>query len=187
MKRRSRTTLHSISTTASGRARSIAAGPGPAVIVIHEMPGLHPLVMRFADSRGGRGHDGVPARACSASRGASDDGLRSSRRCCEASASAASSPSGPPTARARSSIGCARWRVRSHAECGGRGVGAVGMCFTGRLRPGDDDRAGGGRAGAVAAVVAAADRLEEARRGDRTYRRRKSSARSGVSRKRIYR
>jgi dienelactone hydrolase len=24
-------------------------GTGPAVIVIHEMPGLHPLVMRFAD------------------------------------------------------------------------------------------------------------------------------------------
>ena len=24
-------------------------GAGPAVIVIHEMPGLHPLVIRFAD------------------------------------------------------------------------------------------------------------------------------------------
>ncbi|MBV9904345.1 MAG: dienelactone hydrolase family protein, partial [Alphaproteobacteria bacterium] len=24
-------------------------GSGPAVIVIHEMPGLHPLVVRFAD------------------------------------------------------------------------------------------------------------------------------------------
>src|SRR5438128_4913168 len=24
-------------------------GSGPAVIVIHEMPGLHPLVLRFAD------------------------------------------------------------------------------------------------------------------------------------------
>ncbi len=24
-------------------------GTGPAVIVIHEMPGLHPLVIRFAD------------------------------------------------------------------------------------------------------------------------------------------
>src|SRR6476659_2947211 len=24
-------------------------GAGPAVIVIHEMPGLHPLVLRFAD------------------------------------------------------------------------------------------------------------------------------------------
>ena len=36
-------------------------GSGPAVIVIHEMPGLHPLVIRFADrvrraarQRGGR-------------------------------------------------------------------------------------------------------------------------------------
>ena len=29
-------------------------GSGPAVIVIHEMPGLHPLVARFADrARGG--------------------------------------------------------------------------------------------------------------------------------------
>ena len=24
-------------------------GSGPAVIIIHEMPGLHPLVVRFAD------------------------------------------------------------------------------------------------------------------------------------------
>ena len=26
-----------------------ASGSGPAVIIIHEIPGLHPLVVRFAD------------------------------------------------------------------------------------------------------------------------------------------
>ena len=26
-------------------------GSGPAVIIMHEMPGLHPLVIRFADNR----------------------------------------------------------------------------------------------------------------------------------------
>ncbi len=30
-------------------------GSGPAVIVIHEMPGLHPLVIRFADLSPPRG------------------------------------------------------------------------------------------------------------------------------------
>jgi dienelactone hydrolase len=39
-----------------GPARSGGAGQGPAVIMIHEIPGLHSLVIRFADrvARGGR-------------------------------------------------------------------------------------------------------------------------------------
>ena len=31
------------------KRRVYKRGSGPAVIVIHEMPGLHPLVVRFAD------------------------------------------------------------------------------------------------------------------------------------------
>jgi dienelactone hydrolase len=64
-------------------------GRGPAVIVIHEIPGLHPLMVRFADRVAAAGMTvylpvlfGEPAR-------------------------------------------------RAHAECGGKGVGAIGMCFTG--------------------------------------------------------
>ena len=37
------------STTDDGRVACTDGGAGPAVIVIHEMPGLHPLVIRFAD------------------------------------------------------------------------------------------------------------------------------------------
>ena len=38
-------------------------GSGPAVIVIHEMPGLHPLVLRFAERRSWR-HAIVYGVAC---------------------------------------------------------------------------------------------------------------------------
>src|ERR1700735_2731764 len=31
-------------------------GQGPAVIIIHEIPGLHPLVVRFADRVAAAGH-----------------------------------------------------------------------------------------------------------------------------------
>jgi dienelactone hydrolase len=105
-------------------------GKGPAVIVIHEIPGLHPLVIRFADRLVDAGMSvylpvlfGEPGR--------------------------------PPTPGyiARSMLGaiCIHrefnvWRLgksspivewlralarKAHAECGGKGVGAIGMCFTG--------------------------------------------------------
>ena len=37
----------------------------------------------------------------------------------------------------------------AHEECGGPGVGAIGMCFTGNFALDDDARAGDARAGAV--------------------------------------
>jgi|SRR5579863_9299202 len=105
-------------------------GQGPAVIVIHEIPGLHPLVIRFADRVAAAGMSvylpalfGEPGRPV-------DSGY---------------------LAKSMFTAICVRreftvWRLQrsspivdwlralakqAHAERGGRGVGAVGMCFTG--------------------------------------------------------
>jgi dienelactone hydrolase len=105
-------------------------GSGPAVIVIHEMPGLHPEVLPFADRLAEAGMTvflpvlfGAPGRPATH----------------------------PASALTMLSGMCVRfefnaWRAgrsspivdwlralarKAHANCGGRGVGAVGMCFTG--------------------------------------------------------
>jgi dienelactone hydrolase len=105
-------------------------GQGPAVIVIHEMPGLHPAVIRFADRVAAAGLSvycpslfGEPGRPVT-----SGYALRSMlsglciRREFHAWATAKSSPI----------VDWLRALARkAHADCGGRGVGAVGMCFTG--------------------------------------------------------
>jgi dienelactone hydrolase len=105
-------------------------GQGPAVIVIHEIPGLHPLVIRFADRVAEAGMTvflpsliGDPGRPVS----------------------------GGYALKSMATALCVRrefnvWRTgrtspiadwlralarRAHAECGGSGVGAVGMCFSG--------------------------------------------------------
>ena len=145
-------------------------GTGPAVIIMHEMPGLHPLVIRFADRVAAAGMTvfmpvlfGEPGRPVS-----TWYGLREMvtgiciRREFNVWATDKSSP-------------IIDWlralAKRVHAECGGRGVGAVGMCSR-RLRARDDDRALGSRAGAVAAIVAADLRLQGARRRDERITRR---------------
>lgn len=107
------------------------SGSGPAVVVLAEMPGISPHVARFA--RWVRdagftvylpslfGRDGAYPRAA--------DGLVVLRRACvsaEFHAFASDSPA-PVSAWLR---GLA---VRAHGECGGPGVGAVGMCFTGNF------------------------------------------------------
>jgi dienelactone hydrolase len=105
-------------------------GSGPAVIVIHEMPGLHPLVVRFADRVAAAGMTvfcpvlfGVPGRPANHPGGALTMlGGMCVRREFNAWASDKSSPI----------VDWLRALARkAHAECGGKGVGAVGMCFTG--------------------------------------------------------
>jgi dienelactone hydrolase len=105
-------------------------GSGPAVIVIHEMPGLHPMVIRFADRVAAAGMTvflpslfGEPGRP--ATRGyalRSMFGAICVRREFFVWAGDRSSP-------------IVEWlralARKAHAECGGKGVGAVGMCFTG--------------------------------------------------------
>ena len=107
-------------------------GTGPAVIVIHEMPGLHPLVIRFADRVAAAGMTvfcpslfGDPGREVTLgyALGEMIKGI-CIRREFNVWATDKSSP-------------IVDWlralAASAHAECGGKGVGAVGMCFTGNF------------------------------------------------------
>lgn len=107
-------------------------GSGPAVIIIHEIPGLHPLVVRFADHvvQAGMtvflpslfGTAGKPATMGYAV----GEILKAIciRREFTVWATNRSSPI----------VDWLRALARkAHGECGGRGVGAVGMCFTGNF------------------------------------------------------
>ena len=105
-------------------------GHGPGVIIIHEMPGLHPLVVRFADHVADAGMTvflpslfGRPGKVVSVGY-ALGEMLKGIciRREFDVWATDRSSPI----------VDWLRALARKvHAECGGRGVGAVGMCFTG--------------------------------------------------------
>lgn len=107
------------------------AGQGPAVIVMPEMPGISPDVARFA--RWVRdagftvylpslfGRDGAVPQA--------QEGVEVFRKTCVHAEFRALAAGGerPIT----------RWlralARQAHAECGGPGVGAIGMCFTGNF------------------------------------------------------
>jgi dienelactone hydrolase len=107
------------------------AGKGPAVIVMTEMPGISPHVARFA--RWVRdagftvympslfGRDGaVPME---------EEGMAVFQRACVgAEFNALKGGSSSPVTQWLRAL--AR---QAHGECGGRGVGAIGMCFTGNF------------------------------------------------------
>lgn len=111
--------------------RVYVAGSGPAVIVMTEMPGISPHVARFA--RWVRdagftvympslfGRDGVVASA--------EEGAKVFRRACVSAEfrAFAADESSPVTIWLRALARLA------HQECGGPGVGAIGMCFTGNF------------------------------------------------------
>lgn len=113
-----------------GRTRSVySAGTGPAVIVIHEMPGLHPGVADFARRVVDRGFHvrmpslvGTPGKPIGVAYT-----IRSLMSGCVARefASFALDRTSPITGWLRALA------ADAHEECGARGVGAVGMCFTG--------------------------------------------------------
>ena len=105
-------------------------GSGPGVIVIHEMPGLHPEVIRFADRVADAGMTvylpslfGEPGREVSNGYAAREmlKGICVRREFITWSAGRTSPIVDWLRALAR----------KAHEDCGGRGVGAVGMCFTG--------------------------------------------------------
>ena len=127
------------STTSTRRAITLGddtktvyvAGTGPAVIVMAEMPGISPHVARF-----GRwvrdagftvympslfGRDGAFPDA--------EDGTAVLQRACVSAEfrAFASNESSPVTQWLRALARLA------HEECGGPGVGAIGMCFTGNF------------------------------------------------------
>lgn len=107
------------------------AGRGPAVIVLTEMPGISPHVARF--SRWVReagftvympslfGRDGAVAGA--------EAGITIFKRACVSSEfrALASNEPAPVTQWLR------KLAHMAHQECGGPGVGAIGMCFTGNF------------------------------------------------------
>jgi dienelactone hydrolase len=107
-------------------------GAGPGVIIIHEMPGLHPLVIRFADRVAAAGMTvflpslfGEPGRPVSPGYAVREMLMGICiRREFDVWSSDRSSP-------------IVDWlralAATAHSECGGKGVGAVGMCFTGNF------------------------------------------------------
>lgn len=118
--------------TLRGKTKRVhVSGTGPAVIVIAEMPGISPYVARFA--RWVRdagftvympslfGTDGVlPGKGRAM--------LTVARACIGAEFRAfAANASSPVTKWLRALA------AQAHVECGGKGVGAIGMCFTGNF------------------------------------------------------
>jgi dienelactone hydrolase len=107
------------------------SGAGPAVVVMTEMPGISPHVARFA--RWVReagftvfmpslfGRDGQVPDA--------EEGATVFRRAC-VSAEFRAMGGGASSPVTRWLMGLAR---QAHQECGGPGVGAIGMCFTGNF------------------------------------------------------
>lgn len=107
-------------------------GSGPAVIVIHEMPGLHPLVVRFADRIVEAGMTvympslfGDPGREVTAGYAVSTI-LKT--LCIRREFNAWSTDRSSPIVDWLRALA-----KQAHKDCGGRGVGAVGMCFTGNF------------------------------------------------------
>lgn len=120
------------SITLDGVAKAVyVAGSGPAVIVMTEMPGISPQVARF--SRWVRdagftvympslfGRDGAVPQV--------EEGQAVLKRACVSAEfrAFAGNQSSPVTQWLRALARLA------HAECGGPGVGAIGMCFTGNF------------------------------------------------------
>ncbi len=108
------------------------AGSGPAVIVMSEMPGISPQVARFARMVRDAGITvfmpqlfGVPGRPVAPGPSAF---AVIARACISREFRAfASNRSSPVTAWLRALA------AHAHPLCGGRGVGAIGMCFTGNF------------------------------------------------------
>ena len=104
-------------------------GSGPAVIVIHEVPGITPLVAAFGRKVAARGMTavlpdlfGTPGRPIS-----NAYGLSSIARACISREFVvlATNRTSPVIEYLR------ELAVHEHQRCGGPGVGAVGMCLTG--------------------------------------------------------
>ncbi len=104
------------------------SGSGPAVIVIHEMPGLHEGVLRFGERVVDAGFTAYLPSLFGRVGGPFAMGpmmWQSLRACVSREFVMFADRTGPVVSWLRALA------VRAHEECGGPGVGAVGMCFTG--------------------------------------------------------
>jgi dienelactone hydrolase len=115
--------------THEGRTHDVfRAGSGPGVVVIHEIPGLHPGVIEFARRLIHAGYTvylpslfGRPGEEPTT--GAI---VRSVLRICVSREFAVLADRTSPVASWLRALA-----AKAHAECGGPGVGAIGMCLTG--------------------------------------------------------
>ena len=118
--------------TLDGLAKRVyVAGSGPAVIVMSEMPGISPHVARFARWVRDAGFT-VYMPSLFGREGAvpgAEEGLAIFRQACVSAEfrALAANQTSPVTKWLRALARLA------HRECGGRGVGAIGMCFTGNF------------------------------------------------------
>lgn len=115
--------------THRGETRPVfRSGSGPAVVVVHEIPGIHPGVIAFAQRLVDAGYTvylpslfgrpGAPAGNAAIA--------RSIAQVCIAREFAILADRTSPVAHWLRALA-----AQAHADCGGSGVGAVGMCFTG--------------------------------------------------------
>jgi dienelactone hydrolase len=115
--------------THGGRTHEVyRAGAGPAVIVVHEMPGLHPGVTAFGQRLVDAGYR-VYMPSLFGRPGAPFGGSemrRSLRQVCVSREFVLLADRTPPAVTWLRALA-----AQAHTECGGPGVGAVGMCFTG--------------------------------------------------------
>jgi dienelactone hydrolase len=115
--------------THEGHEREVyTAGTGPGVIVVHEMPGLHPGVTAFGQRLVDAGYRvylpslfGRPGAPFAAREMASS----LIRNCVSREFVLLADRTSPVATWLRALA------AQAHSECGGPGVGAVGMCFTG--------------------------------------------------------
>jgi dienelactone hydrolase len=115
--------------THGGRTHEVyRAGTGSAVVVVHEMPGLHPGVTKFGQRLVDAGYR-VYLPSLFGRPGAPFGGSemrRTLRQVCVSREFHLLADRTPPAVTWLRALA-----ARAHAECGGPGVGAVGMCFTG--------------------------------------------------------
>jgi dienelactone hydrolase len=104
------------------------AGSGPAIVVIPEIPGIHPGVIEFAQRLVDDGYTvylpslfGRPGKEAT-----TGEIARSFPRACVSREFAVLANRTSPVAHWLRALAS-----RAHTECGGPGVGAIGMCFTG--------------------------------------------------------
>ncbi|WP_346925572.1 dienelactone hydrolase family protein [uncultured Arthrobacter sp.] len=104
------------------------AGAGPAVVLIHEVPGIHPGVLDLARRLTGRGYTVyLPSMFGKPGEAAGGRAIAKSvvKVCISREFSLLANRSTPATSWLRALA------AKAHQECGGPGVGAIGMCMTG--------------------------------------------------------